>query len=270
MRRNPRVRAVTLAIGMLLATPGLAVGQPASPDTLGDLVAAVANTDQKLQDLGAAIQGQQESVNKAIVDVQTARDNAAAAQQEVEASGQRVIEANAAIDAAQQRFDTFAAATYVNGPSNSYLTATDPADILSTAAAGQTLSASSQQIITDLQRARTEQVNKESAARLAKQNADKAVTDAEASQQSAVSALTNAQQTFKSQQAQLDQLTAERAAAQAKLDAARNWSAPAGGQPAAQPAAAPTGDAAANWDRAPAAGNPGGGNWGTAWDPTLP
>jgi peptidoglycan DL-endopeptidase RipA len=269
MRRTPRVLAVTLAIGMLLATPGLAVAQPASPDTLGELVAAVANANQKLQDLGAAIQAQQESVNKAIVDVQTARDNAATAQQEVEASGQRVTEANAAITAAQQRFDTFAAATYVNGPSNSYLTATDPADILSTAAAAQTLSASSQQVITNLQRARTEQVNKESAARLAKQNADKAVTDAEASQQNAVSALTQAQQTFRSQQAQLDQLTAERAAAQAKLDAARNWSAPAGGQPAAPPAAA-AGAPAANWDRAPGARDPGTRNWDVAWDPTLP
>jgi cell wall-associated NlpC family hydrolase len=274
MRRTPRVRVVTLAIGMLLATPGLAVAQPASPDTLGELVAAVANANQKLQDLGAAIQAQQESVNKAIVDVQTARDNAAAAEQEVNASAQRVTDANAAIVAAQQRFDTFAAATYVSGPSNSYLTATDPADILSTAAAGQSLAASSQQVITNLQRARTEQVNKESAARLAKQNADKAVTDAEASQQNAVSALMQAQQKFKSQQSQLDQLTAERAAAQAKLDAARNWSAPAGGQPAArpapQPAAAAAGDPAANWDRAPGARDPGTRNWDSVWDPTLP
>src|SRR5262245_58236103 len=270
MRRTPRVRAVTLAICALLATPGLAVAQPASPDTLGELVAAVANANQKLQDLGAAIQAQQESVNKAIVDVQTARDNAATAQREVEASGQRVIEANAAIAAAQRRFDTFAAATYVNGPSDSYLTATDPADILSTTAVGQTLSASSQQVITNLQRARTEQVNKESAARLAKQNADNAVVGAESSQQNAVSALTQAQQTFMSQQAQLDQLTAERAAAQAKLDAARNWSAPAGGQPAAQPPAAAAGNPAANWDRAPGARDPASGNWDTAWDPTLP
>src|SRR6185369_14507191 len=141
MRRNPRVRAVMLAVGMLLATPGLAVAQPANSDTLGKLVAAVANANQKLQDLGASIQAQQESVNKAIVDVQTARENAAAAQQEVDASAQRVTEANAGIAAAQQRFDTFAAATYVNGPSSSYLTATDPADILNTAAAGQSLAA---------------------------------------------------------------------------------------------------------------------------------
>ncbi len=264
-----RVCAVPLIIGVLLATPGLAVAQPGGPE-LAALVAAVANANQKLQDLGAAIQAQQESVNKAIVDVQTARDNAAAAEQEVDASTQRVTEANTAIAAAQQRFDTFAAATYVNGPSDSYLTASDPADILSTAAAGQTLSVGSQQVVTDLQRARTEQVNKESAARLAKQNADKAVADAEASQQTAVSALTQAQQTFGAQQAELDRLTTERAAAQVKLDAARNWSAPAGAQPAAAPAAAPSGNPAANWDRAPGARDPGTGNWDTAWDPTLP
>ena len=251
------------------STPALAVGQPGSQDVAG-LVAAVANADQKLQDLGAAIQAQQEGVNKAIVDVQTARDNAATAQQEVDASAQRVQESNTAIAAAQQRFDTFAAATYVNGPSDSYLTASDPADIINTAAVGQTLSVTSQQVITDLQRARTEQVNKESAARLAKQNADGAVADAEASQQTAVSALTQAQQTFSAQQGELDRLTSERAAAQSKLDEVRNWSAPVAGQPPAQPAAVRSPDAAANWDRAPGASNPGAGKWDTAWDPTLP
>src|SRR3954451_7172201 len=121
-RLSWRVCAVPLIIGMLLATPGLAAAQPGNPD-LGALVAAVANANQKLQDLGAAIQAQQESVNMSIVDVQTARENAVTAQQEVDASAQRVTEANTAIAAAQQRFDTFAAATYVNGPTDSYLTA---------------------------------------------------------------------------------------------------------------------------------------------------
>lgn len=259
-----RLCAVPLTIGMLLTTPGLADAQP---DTLSSLVAAVANTNQKLVELGAAIQAQQEGVNKAIVDVQTARDNAAAAQLEVDASQRRVEDANTAIASAQQRFDTFAAATYVNGPSDSYLTARDPAEILTTAAAGQALSVSAQQVVTDLQRARTEQVNKESAARLAKQNADQAVLDAEASQQTAVSALTEAQETFKTQQADLDRLTAERAAAQAKLDEARNWSAPAAAKPAA---AAPSNNPAADWDRAPEGVDPATGNWATPWDPFLP
>jgi cell wall-associated NlpC family hydrolase len=265
-----RVCAIPLTASMLFVTPGLAVGQPGN-DSLGALVAEVANVNQKLEDLGAAIQAKQEGVNKAIVDVQTARDNAATAQREVDAAAQRVKDANIAIDAAQDRFDTYAVATYVNGPSSSYLTASDPSDILKTATTAQTLQVSTQRVIADLQRARTEQVNKESAARLAKQNADQAVIDAEASQQAAVSALTDAQQTFKTQQAELDKLTAERSAAQAKLNEVRTASAPASGV-AAQPAAAATRPSSpdADWDRAPQKIDPATGNWATAWDPFLP
>ncbi|OBK77923.1 NlpC/P60 family peptidoglycan endopeptidase RipA [Mycobacterium sp. 1164985.4] len=278
MRRTPgasatrpcgRFCAALLAAAMLSATPGLAVAQPNSPDGIAALVAAVADADQRLQDLGAQIQQQQESVNKAILDVQTARDNAAAAQREVDAGRQRVEDSNIAIEQAQKRFDSFAAATYINGPSDSYLTAGDPAEVIKTAAAGQTLAISSQQVIADLQRARTEQVNRESAARLAKQNADKAVADAEASQQSAVAALTNAQDTFRAQQVELDKLTAERKAAQARLAEVRKASAPAQAPAAAQPAAAAT-PGSPDWDRAPEGVDPGTGNWAGPWDPTLP
>ena len=187
---------------------------------------------------------------------------------DVDASRRAVDDSSIAIKSAQQRFDVFAASTYVNGPSSSYLTATDPADILDTASAGQTLAATVQQVITDLQRARTEQVNKESAARLAKQKADQAAADALASQDAAVSALTSAQQTFRDQQGQLDQLTAERNAAQAKLAEARTWSASAGGQ--AKPLATQP-NPSADWDRAPGAPAPAAGNWDISlWDPTLP
>ncbi|WP_264077674.1 NlpC/P60 family peptidoglycan endopeptidase RipA [Mycolicibacterium houstonense] len=264
-----RISAVPLIAAMLFATAlsgGVpAAADPGSPDQIATLVAAVANADQKLQELGAAIQTQQEAVNKAIVAVQDARDAAATAQQEVEASQQGIAEANAAIEAAQKRFDAFAAATYVNGPSSSYLTASDPADIVTTAAAGQTLTASTDKVITDLQRARTEQVNRESAARLAKQNADQATVDAQTSQDNAVAALQQAQQTFKAQQGELDRLTAERAAAQTQLEQVHKASAPAA------PAQGPAPQAAAgNWDRAPGAPAPAGRNWDTAWDPTLP
>ena len=182
--------------------------------------------------------------------------------------------ADAAISDAQRRFDTFAAATYMNGPSGSYLLASDPDDIISTATAGQTLAASSEQVMTNLQRARTEQVNKESMARLAKDKADAAAADAQSSQDNAVSALTAAQHTFSDQQAQIDQLAAERSAAQAKLDAAREWSTPAG-PPAAQPqaAAAPGPNPAPNsdWDRS-SHPSPAAVPYGdiSQWDTTLP
>jgi cell wall-associated NlpC family hydrolase len=275
--RRPRRHRTALVAGLIicaqvLGVPGVArashEGAPHTDGELPALVAAFANVNQKLQELGAAVQSQQESVNKAIVDIQTARDNAAAANGELDASRRAVDDANVAINSAQHRFDTFAASTYINGPSTSYLAVADPSDVLETAAAGQALAASSQQAVTDLQRARTQQVNRESAARLAKQKADQAALDAQSSQEAAVSALTSAQQTFRDQQGELNQLTAERNTAQAKLAEARTWSASASGQPKT---AAPSSNSSTDWDRAPAVPTPAVGNWDVSlWDPTLP
>lgn len=267
-RQGGRGCALVLTFG-LLATTAVTQGGPiavAEPDSVASLVAAVANANQKLQNLGASIQTQQESVNKAIVDVETARDNAAVAQHELDTSRQGIDDANVAIADAQKRFDKFAAATYVNGPSDSYLTAKDPADMVDTASAGQTLSESSARMLADLQRARTEQVNRESTARLAKQKADQAATDAQTSQDNAVTALAQVQQTFGNQQGELDRLTAERASAQARLDQVQATSAPAQAAPATQ-APAQTGS---DWDRAPAAQGQSPRKWDTGWDPTLP
>ncbi|MCV7269898.1 NlpC/P60 family peptidoglycan endopeptidase RipA [Mycolicibacterium doricum] len=269
-----RMCALPLTVGMLMSA-ALWSGAPGSADTdhVATLVAAVANANQKLYDLGAAVQSTQEGVNKAILEVQNARDTAATAQRELEASRRGVEDANIAIAGAQQRFDTFAAATYVSGPSTSYVTAADPADVLHTASTAQTLEISSARVMDNLHRARTEQVNKESAARRAKQKADQAAADAEASYQAAVAALTEAQQNFGSQQAELERLSAERAAAQARLAEVRKASAPAVAAASAAPSAAPQAAAsgvASNWDRAPGAPAPAAGNWDTAWDPTLP
>ena len=119
---------------------------------------------------------------------------------------------------------------YVNGPSASYVTASDPVDIIAHRRdrrdAGHQHRSSRSPTCSGPGPSRS---NKESAARLAKQKADQAVVDAQSSQDAAVAALTQAQQTFGAQQAELDRLTAERAAAQAKLDQARQWSAPAAG-----------------------------------------
>ncbi|ORA81777.1 peptidase M23 [Mycobacterium malmoense] len=257
-----------LSAALLLCTPGLAHGDPAA-DSLAALIANVAKANQRLENLSAEIQTEQESVNKALVDVETARDNATATEHDLEASQRAVKDADAAIASAQRRFDTFAAATYMNGPSGSYLTATSPEDIIATETAARTLTASSHTVMDNLQRARTEQVNKESAARLAKQKADKAAADAKASQDAAVAALTNSRRTFDEQRDEVIRLAAERDEAQAKLEAARReaasqWSAGKGG--AGVPA---SGD---RWDPGSPGGAPpaGGRTWDGAWDPTLP
>src|SRR5947209_15267672 len=120
-----------LSVAMLMCTPGLADADPAA-DRMAALIANVAKANQRLENLTAEIQTEQESVNKALVDVETARDNAATAQHDLETTQQAVKDANIAIAGAQHRFDTFAAATYMNGPSNSYLTASNPDDIIAT------------------------------------------------------------------------------------------------------------------------------------------
>ncbi len=112
-------------------------------------------------------------------------------------------------------------------------------------------------------------MNKESAARLAKQKADQAAVDAQSSQDAAVTALKSAQQTFADQQGQLDQLTAQRSAAQAKLAEARTWSASTAAQPKpAAPLANPSSATGTARRRRP---SPAAANWDQSlWDPTLP
>ena len=272
---RPRVtRAVcplTLSIAMTFTLPGLASAEPdQAPNSLAALVADVAEANQLLQEVGAQVQIQQEAVNKAIVEVQEAREAAAAAAQQAEASQQAVKDATAAIAEAQRRFDTFAAATYVNGPSASLVMARTPEDIISTATAGQTLALSSEKVMSGLTKARIDAVNSDAAVRLARKKADAAVQGAQASQDAAVAALTEAQDNFRAQQAEIDRLAAQRAEAQKKLDAARTWS--AGPAAAPGPAGPASGD---RWDPAAAGSGPASAvkvPYGdpSEWDLTLP
>ena len=128
------------------------------------------------------MQTQQESVNKAIVDVQTARDNAVTAQRDVEASQKAVNDANEAITDAQRKFDTFAAATYVNGPSGSLSDRRLARGHSSPPPRrARPWRSAREQVMTNLQRARIEQVNRESTTRLTKEKADQAAVDAQSS-----------------------------------------------------------------------------------------
>lgn len=266
---RPAVPSV-LTIAMLLGVPVPATADPGS-DTLAQLIAEVAEANQQLTDLSAVVKTEQESVNKAIVEVQTARDDASAAEHDLEVSQQSVRDADAAIGAAQHRFDKFAAATYMNGPSGDYLVAANPDDVIATVTAAKTLTASSQAVLDNLQRARTEQVNKESEARLAKQKADQAAESAQASQDAAVGALVDTKRKFGEQREEVKRLGAQRDAAQARLDEARRVAAesqPSAADGVAKPGASAPGD---QWDHASSVtAPPAGARQWAGWDPTLP
>jgi cell wall-associated NlpC family hydrolase len=223
------VAAITALLDHAAATAYASHNTSAHPggSEITALIADLAQVNQQLADVGAQIQIQQERVNKSLVEVAQARDAAESARREVQASEQRLTDYNAAIAAAQRRFDEFAAATYVNGPPGAYLSASSPEDIISTASADQTLALSYRNALTELQRARTEQANRASAARAAQRRADQAAVEAARSQQAAGAALTDAQRQFGAQQAEVDRLVADRDAAQTRLDAARDGVAPA-------------------------------------------
>ena len=112
-----------LSVALLFGTPELGVaGADPAADSMAVLIANVAKASQRLEDLANAVEMEQEGVNKALVAVEEAREQAEVAGRELEISQQSVKDANAAIAAAQQRFNTFAAATYMNGPSDGLLT----------------------------------------------------------------------------------------------------------------------------------------------------
>lgn len=271
VRRISRLMAA-IVVGTTLSAYGGGTAHASHEETAGhseisSLVVDLAKANQRLADIGAEIQGQQEGVNKALMEVANAREAAESARRDVETSEQAMADTNTAIAAAQRRFDEFAAATYVNGPPQALLSASSPEDIISTASADQTLAISHRNALTDLQRARTEQANRASVARAAQERADLAAADAERSQQAAVNALTDAQHQFGNQQYEVDRLVAARDAAQARLDAARPTAAaenvPAPTATAAQP---PTAD---RWDPSSSPGMEAPADK-SQWDTTLP
>jgi peptidoglycan DL-endopeptidase RipA len=245
----------------LTGATGLAAADP-DPNDVEVLVAAVADAEQRLHDVGAEIQERQEGVNKAMTGVESARDQEAAAERDVTASQRGVADANAAIATAQHNFDRFAVASYVNGPSASYLTARGPEDVVATASVGQSLNSSFAQSLAALRRARTGQANRESAARAIEERADDAVAAAKRAQDTAVVELTNAQKDFDGEQIRVDQIVAQRDAARARLNDAQKLS---GGQILATLARGRNQEA--DWDRAPKAPTT---TEASQWDTTLP
>ena len=128
---------------LVLHTSGIAMaGHGSEPDgdseTVAGLVAAVAEANQQVADIGADIQHQQESVNRALVELATAREAVTEAHRTLADSEKALADSQTAIDATQQRFDEFAASTYMNGPSRSLPLASSPEDILSAASTQQT------------------------------------------------------------------------------------------------------------------------------------
>ncbi|MGW5072377.1 NlpC/P60 family protein [Rhodococcus sp. NPDC004095] len=193
---------------------------------VGALINEVASADQQLRALDDAVAIKREDVNRALVDLQNARDAASAAAGAVGATLQALKDAGAQIDAAQLRFDEFAANTYRQGTGvasfASFIGSQGPGDVLDRAQLMRVLATNKNAVLDALQRARTAEANKNSAAREAKQRADDAASAAESRKADAENSIAVARAALAEQAGKKAAVEAQKASAEAQLAAARD------------------------------------------------
>ncbi|MEV6276772.1 NlpC/P60 family protein [Nocardia sp. NPDC051832] len=251
MRRNGdpvQRRPISVALGLLIcavvfatAGPGRAV-PPAPPNPsdgqiaeagaqvearvgeVGALINEVAAADQQLQELDAAVAARREAVNKALVDLQVAREAADAAAARVQQTQDELATAAGEVDEARKNFDSFATQAYTRPGMDSMLShlgARSPGDAIDRSQIIGLVTKNRQQMLTELRRAQIGLGNKNSVARQAKAEADAAAAAAEQAKLAAEQAVAAAKAELEQQTARRDQLQRDRSAAQARLEQAR-------------------------------------------------
>lgn len=193
-------------------------------DQVGRLTGALADLDSHIDDLQAALEGQRETAQGALVDLQSAQDAAAAAARKAADARIQTDAASAAIDQAQAKIDDFVTSTYQQGidlgPLGLLTSATSPDDLVTRAEANDVIARSQIAAQDALQRARVEKANADSAARAAADDARNRETRARAAKQTADAAVAGAVAAARASAAQLADVATQRAAVQAQLDAA--------------------------------------------------
>ncbi|MGN7131815.1 NlpC/P60 family protein [Rhodococcoides corynebacterioides] len=201
---------------------------------VSDLIDRVAAANQQLAALDAAVAVKREDVNKALVDLQNARSAADAAAAAVTLAQRALQDAGQIISDAQRKFDSAAVTDYIRGTgsagASSLLDADGPQDVLDRAQLLRLLSAKQNAVLDGLQRARTEQANRDSAARASKVEADRAAAAADAKKAEAEQAIAAAVAAQQDQSARKAAVEANRDAAAAELESARAGAAGLEGQ----------------------------------------
>ncbi|WP_024796406.1 NlpC/P60 family protein [Tomitella biformata] len=234
-----------MAAAMIIGTPGVVAAVPPPPpnptdsdiqratDVVGSqigevsaLINQVSSADQRLQDLLMQVAFKREEANKALVDLQVARGAAERAAQAVGTAKQQLADAGEVINTAQSQFNKFVSASYQQGSRvgtlSAFVSTGGPDDALTRARLMKIVADAHSASMDKLQLARTEQANKDSAARAAKQEADTAEANASAAEAESQQAISAAVSEQDQQAAAKAQIEAEKAGAEAQLEAARN------------------------------------------------
>ncbi|NEW28951.1 NlpC/P60 family protein [Nocardia cyriacigeorgica] len=248
MRGPSRRRPLSIALGLLVAAAIVVTGAPSTAvpppppnpsdgeladagarvdagiGQVGVLINQVAAVDEQVRQLDDAVALRREQVNKALVDLQNARDAADAAADLVATTQRELSDAGTRVDQARTNFDAFATQAYTRpgtGTMMTYLSAADPDAALDRAQIIGLVTKNQQQVMDGLRRAQIDQGNKNASARHAKTAADAAAADAEQKKTAAEAAVSAATAELNQQTAVRDDLLRQRADAQARLDAAR-------------------------------------------------
>ncbi|MBP2325591.1 cell wall-associated NlpC family hydrolase [Kibdelosporangium banguiense] len=192
---------------------------------VGELTNQLAAAETKLIDLQAAVELKMEDANKALVDLDNARDEAAKARSLATAAKTEADAASAAIAQVHKEVDDFAAASFRQGSTvgsiTAFLGAKSPQDLLDRAALLNAVSGSQIDALERMQRARIEQANKESLARAAVNTANEKQTAAENAKRVADNATRAAEQARRSQAGEAAQIEAAKAQTEQELTRAQ-------------------------------------------------
>ncbi len=192
---------------------------------VGRLTNQLAQAEQKLAQLQDDVELKQEEANKALVDLQTARDAATQAENDAKAARTEADAASAAIEQARADLKTFAAASFQQGSTvgslSAYLSADSPKDMLARAQLLDAVGGDRLNALDRLEQAQTEKSNKDAAARKAAEIAQQKQDTARRAKDSADAAQTAAEQAQDGQASRNAQLEQDKSAVEQQLYAAQ-------------------------------------------------
>lgn len=211
------------ATGPVFAEPNGTDANPAN--VVAALVDRIAQADQRIADLRGDVASKRQSVNRAVVDLQSARDAATAANGAIKVSETAVAESDAKIKTAQDSFDTVVRAAYAQGNSAGALVNTlggnDPGEAVDRASTLRIVADKQRVALGNLQAAKARAEASRTAARAAKVQADAATAAAAERKKSAEDSITTTVATLSTQEQEQTKLSAQRELAQRALDEAK-------------------------------------------------
>lgn len=213
----------------------------AKAGAVGRITSQLASAQAALQNLQDQVELKQEDANKALVDLQTAQDAAAAAQTQADAAKISATAAGKAVDQLRGQVDQFAEGSYEQGSAlgsvSAYFGAKNPKDLLERQILLNEISGSELDVLNQMQEARVAKADadsmaraaliaaqgKQAAAAVAKRRADNAITVAVAAEQNEAAQANALQATQTSLQQQLTAAQANVAGLKAQQVQYQNW-----------------------------------------------